>query len=110
MTTMTSPDERLAMLHRMVEADPSDAFCLYGLGQEYARRGRFDEAIAWYDRCLGANPDQCYAYFHKARVLEEADRTADAIATLRTGLERARRTGDSHAASEIAGYLDSLTP
>jgi tetratricopeptide (TPR) repeat protein len=110
MATMSTPDDRLASLHRMVETDPSDAFCLYGLGQEYARRGKLDEAVAWYDRCLAVDPDQCYAYFHKARALEEADRADDAIATLRTGLDRARRTGDAHAASEIAGYLDSLTP
>jgi tetratricopeptide (TPR) repeat protein len=110
MSTMTSPDERLDRLHRMVEADPSDAFCLYGLGQEYARRGRLDEAVSWYDRCLAVDPDQCYAYFHKARALEDADRRGDAIATLEAGLERARRSGDSHAAGEIAGYLDSLTP
>jgi tetratricopeptide (TPR) repeat protein len=110
MSTMTSPDERLERLHRMVEADPSDAFCLYGLAQEYARRGKTDEALGWYDRCLAADPDQCYAYFHKAKVLEEADRLPEAIAALRTGLERARRCGDSHAASEIAGYLDSLSP
>lgn len=110
MTTMTSPDDRLERLHRLVEADPSDAFCLYGLGQEYARRGRLDEAVAWYDRCLAAEPDQFYAYFHKARALEQSDRVAEAIATLRTGLDRARRGGDAHAAAEIAGYLDSLTP
>lgn len=94
----------------MVEADPSDAFCLYGLGQEYARRGKLDEAIAWYDRCLAFEPDQCYAYFHKARALEEAGRLEEAIATLRLGLDRARRSGDAHAGAEIAGYLDSLTP
>lgn len=110
MATMTSPDERLERLHRMVDADPSDAFCLYGLGQEYARRDRLDEAIAWYDRCLAVDPDQSYAYFHKARALEQAGRVADAIATLRSGLDRARRSGDAHAAGEIAGYLDSLTP
>jgi len=110
MATMSTPDDRLASLHRMVEADPTDSFCLYGLGQEYARRGKFGDAVEWYDRCLAVDPDQCYAYFHKARALEEADRTADAIATLRIGLDRARRSGDSHAASEIAGYLDTLTP
>jgi tetratricopeptide (TPR) repeat protein len=110
MSTMTSPDERLDRLHRLVETDPSDTFCLYGLGQEYARRGRLDEAVSWYDRCLAVDPDHCYAYFHKARALEDADRLADAVATLRLGLERARRAGDAHAASEIAGYLDSIVP
>lgn len=102
-------DARLVQLLKLVEADPSDAFCLYGIAQEYARRGSVDEAVAWYDRCLAVDRDYCYAYFHKARALDDAGRTADAIAALRLGLDRARVSGDAHAASEIAGYLDQLT-
>jgi len=109
MTTMPPADERLEKLHRMVETDPGDAFCLYGLGQEYARRGRHDDSIGWYDRCLAADPDHCYAYFHKARVLEECGRVPEAIETLRLGLARAKAVADAHAAREIAGYLDQLT-
>jgi len=96
-------------LLKLVEADPSDAFCLYGIAQEHARRGSVDEAVAWYDRCLAIDRDYCYAYFHKARALDDAGRSDDAIAALRLGLERARVSGDAHAASEIAGYLDQLT-
>lgn len=102
-------DARLQQLLKLLEADPTDAFCLYGLGQEYARRGSVDEAVTYYDRCIAVDRDYCYAYFHKARSLEEADRIDAAIAALRIGLERARASGDAHAASEIAGYLDQLT-
>jgi tetratricopeptide (TPR) repeat protein len=100
---------RLAALLAMVERDPNDAFCLYGVAQEYAKLGRAAEALGWYDRCLAADPSYAYACFHKARALEELDRVDDAIATLRDGLARAKAAGDGHAAAEIAGYLDQLT-
>ncbi len=101
--------DRLAQLLKLLEADPADAFCLYGVAQEYARRGNADEAVRWYDRCLGVDPLYCYAYFHKAKALEELDRMSDAVATLRTGLEKAKVARDGQAISEIAAYLDELT-
>lgn len=100
---------RLARLHALVEAEPADTFCLYGLAQEYARRGRWDEAIAWYDRCLATDPAYCYAYFHKAKALEGAGRPDEARASLEAGLSQARRARDQHAAAEIEAYLDELT-
>ena len=34
--------DRLAQLMRMLETDPSDAFCLYGIAQEHAKAGRHE--------------------------------------------------------------------
>lgn len=97
------------LLRKMLEAEPGDAFCLYSMGQEHAKQGAMSEAVEWYDRTIAADPDYCYAYFHKARALEQLGRVPDAIDTLRSGLARARASGDSHAASELSSYLDSLT-
>lgn len=104
-----APHERLAQLLKLHAADPADPFCLYGIAQEHARAGRHEEALGWYDRTLAADPAYCYAYFHKARSLEDLDRIDDACAVLRAGAEAARRAGDGHALSEIRGYLDQLT-
>jgi tetratricopeptide (TPR) repeat protein len=101
--------DRLSQLLKLVSVDPADTFVLYGVAQEYAKRGETEEAVAWYDRCVATDPNYCYAYFHKAKALESADRIAEAIAVLRTGLDRARAARDQHAASEIAAYLDELT-
>jgi tetratricopeptide (TPR) repeat protein len=104
-----APGDRLQALLAMLEREPGDAFCLYGIAQEHARAGRHPQALEWFDRAIAADPDGAYAYFHKARSLEELDRVPEAVATLRTGLEAARRARDGHAASELAGYLDQLT-
>ena len=105
--TPARPD-RLAVLLAMLEKEPGDAFCLYGIAQEHAARGAHAEAIAWFDRTIAAEPTHGYAFFHKAKVLEEARRVPEAVAALRAGLARARTVGDRKAASEIEGYLDAL--
>jgi len=97
-------------LERLLASDPNDAFLLYGVAQEHAKAGNHAAAIEWYDRCLAADPAYCYAYYHKARSQDSAGRPDQAIATLKAGAAAARRAGDAHAASEIAAYLDQLSP
>ncbi len=100
----------IEQLQKLLAADPTDAFLLYGLAQEHARLGNHAEAVRCYDRCLAADPAYAYAYFHKARAQEAAGDTAAAAATLRAGIAAARAAADSHALSEISAYLDELTP
>lgn len=100
---------RIELLQKMLEEDPKDAFCRYGMAQEYLKAGNIDEALAWFDRTIESDGDYCYAYYHKARALEQAGRIEDAVAVLNAGLARARATGDSHAVSEIQSMLDQLS-
>lgn len=93
----------------MLERDPTDAFCLYGVAQEHAKGDRLDQAIRWFERVLTVEPTHAYAHFHLAKVQERAGLLPSAIETLRRGLQVARQAGDAKAASEIAGYLDELT-
>ena len=45
---MTTPTEdRLSQLRNLLEMDPHDAFCMYGIAMEYAKSGHHEEAIAW---------------------------------------------------------------
>ncbi len=99
---------RLDLLQRMLEKDPQDAFCRYGLAHEYVKVGRFDEAIRWFDAAIEADKDYCYAYYHKAKALLEGSQRDTAAATLRAGLVRAEAIGDAHAAAEIHALLDEV--
>lgn len=98
--------DRIAQLKAMLESDPNDTFCLYGLGMEYARLGQHQQAMAWFDRAIDADPSYSYAYFHKAKSQEAAGDLAGAQTTLRDGLEMAKGLGDAKAASEIGALLD----
>lgn len=98
----------IEQLQRLLEADPKDPFVLYGLAQEYAKAGDVGKAVEFFDRCLGADPAYCYAYFHKARVLGAAKRAAEAREVLAAGMKAARGAGDTHAAAEMEALLDEL--
>lgn len=105
---MTAPS-RLESLMRLLEKDPSDAFCLYGVAQEHASAGRLEEAVAWFHRTIAADPTHAYARFHLAKALERAGDLPAAVSALQEGLRVARASGDAKAANELAGYLDELT-
>lgn len=100
--------DRLQALLSMLESDPEDAFCLYGIAQEYATRGEHAQAIEFYDRAIASDPTDAYAFFHKGRSLQALQRNKDATETLTAGLQVARTQGDLHAESELQGYLQEL--
>lgn len=100
--------DRIEQLKTLLEAEPDDAFCLYGLGLEYSKAGDYDNAVAYFDQTIDTNPDYCYAYYHKARALEERGMLKDAAATLHEGLGRAKAVGDAKAEEEMQALLDSL--
>ena len=92
----------------LLDADPEDAFCLYGIAQEHAGRGEHETAIGWYERAAAADPDDGYIHYHCARSLEAVDRRAEAIAAVRSGLAAADRGGDPHARAELSALLVEL--
>lgn len=98
----------LDQLQRLLEADPNDAFVLYGLAQEYARLKRHAEAVEHYDRCLAVDPLYCYAYYHKARSQAATGDSEGARATIQAGIGAARKVGDAHAAAELDALRESM--
>lgn len=104
--------DRLSRLAAMLEADPNDAFVLYGLAQEHARQGTADghaRAVGYYDRCIAADPAYHYAYYHKAVSQIALDDNAGAAATLRAGLAAARAAREHKAVGELSALLDQIT-
>ena len=99
---------RLTQLQKLHAADPRDPFLTYGIALEFGKAGQFDEAITWLDKTLEADAKYCYAYFQKAKMLEEKGETPSAIAVLRNGMQAAQAAGDGHAASEMMQLLESM--
>jgi tetratricopeptide (TPR) repeat protein len=100
--------DRINQLRNLLESQPDDTFCLYGIAMEYAKAGQHERAIAHFDLTTEIDPDYCYAYYHKARCLLDAGKDHEAATTLATGLQHARDCGDVHAESEIAALLTDL--
>ena len=93
--------DRLQTLMAALEKEPDDPFLLYGIAHEQAKQGKTREAVEFFDRCIAKDPHYCYAYYHKARVLEESGDTGAAIEATRRGITQARACGDQKALSEL---------
>ncbi len=102
------PPTRLDQLTRLLAADPSDSFVLYGLAQEHAKLNEHARAVHFYDRCLTVDPSYCYAYYHKAISLQSLDLFDEMKSTLEAGVAAARSAGDGKALNEIGGMLATL--
>ncbi len=104
---------RLNKLTSMLEADPADAFVLYGLAQEHSKLGGPTDlalAVDYFDRCLTADPTHAYAYYHKAATLLKLDRPDEARATLQAGISQAKHSGDAKALGELQSLMEACEP
>jgi predicted Zn-dependent protease len=100
--------DKIAGLKEILNLDPNNAFARYGLAMAYANRGEIETGLAEFDALLAAHPDYTAGYFMAAQTLAKADRVPEAIQRLQGGIASARRTGNTHALSEMQGMLDEL--
>ncbi len=96
------------MLNEVLSQNPNDAFARYGLAMEYSKTGEVDRALEEFGKLLSAHPDYTAGYFMAAQTLAGANRTGEAKKMLVEGIASARRTGNSHAQSEMTAMLEEL--
>jgi predicted Zn-dependent protease len=100
--------DRLAMLNEILSQNPDDAFARYGLAMEYSKAGEVERALEEFGTLLSTHPDYTAGYFMAAQTLVSANRMAEAKKMLVDGISSARRTGNTHAQSEMTAMLDEL--
>ena len=99
---------RRDQIEAMLKDDPEDTFLNYALAKELVSEGDVAAALPVFDRVLTLNPDYVPAYFQKAQALAGEGDSDLARHVLAQGIEVAQRVGDTHAAGEMAAYLDTL--
>ncbi len=102
------PMDRLTMLNEILSQNPDDAFARYGLAMEYSNSGEVERALEEFTKLLSTHPDYTAGYFMAAQTLSKANRVDEAKKMLVDGISSARRTGNSHAQSEMTAMLDEL--
>ena len=100
--------DRVAMLTEILTQNPNDAFARYGLALEYSNTGDVDRALEEFGKLLASHPDYTAGYFMAAQALARLDRVSEAKKMLGDGIASAKRTGNSHAQSEMEGMLADL--
>lgn len=102
--TPPRPD-RLAALLAFYEQDPGDAFTCFALAQEYDRRGQPEQAAAFYERLVEAQPEYTGTYYHLGKLYERLGRREEALAVYRRGIEVCRRVRQLKDLSELQDAL-----
>jgi predicted Zn-dependent protease len=100
--------DRITMLTEILEQAPNDAFARYGLALEFSKTGDTERALEEFKKLLVAHPDYTAGYFMAAQTLAAATRQDEARQMLADGIDSARRTGNTHAQSEMEAMLVEL--
>jgi tetratricopeptide (TPR) repeat protein len=100
--------DRTVMLNEILSANPEDSFARYGLAMEYAKAGQIEQSLQEFKTLLDKNPDYTPAYFMAAQTLSNVSRIDEAKRWLVDGISSARRTGNTHAQSEMTAMLEEL--
>ncbi|MBK8491078.1 MAG: tetratricopeptide repeat protein [Saprospirales bacterium] len=94
---------RLTQLLALHADSPNDTFLLFALAKEYEKMGEEDNALAYYLQLRSVDPDYVGLYYHLGRLYQRRQDLDSAIDTYKAGMGVAKRLGDSHAYSELAG-------
>jgi predicted Zn-dependent protease len=100
--------DKIASLKEILALDPKNSFARYGMAMELAGCGDTEAALAEFSTLLANDPDYTAGYFMAAQTLANAGRTPEAVERLKAGIACAKRTGNSHALSEMQTMLDEL--
>lgn len=94
---------RKALLQQMLEKDPKDEFVCFALAKEYEKEGDLDHARKYYELLRSNNEDYVGLYYHLAKLLEAQALPVEAFQVYKDGMAVAKKVGDQHALSELAG-------
>jgi hypothetical protein len=100
----------MAQIEAMLADDPDDAFLRYGLAMEHASAGNDKACVEVLHDLIARTAATPYipAFLQAGQALVRLDRISEACDVLRTGVEAARRGGDTHAQGEMQGLLESI--
>jgi Tfp pilus assembly protein PilF len=99
---------RKQQLEEMLALDPSDPFLRYGVAMEYVSEGDDESAVARFRTMFNDCPDYVPAYLQAGQALLRLGQSAEAADVFHKGINIARRQGDTHAAEEMQGFIDSI--
>lgn len=104
--SLTSP--RLEQLLQFLEGNPTDSFILFAIAKEYEGLNDLELALSYYLKIKTNDPDYVGTYYHLGKLYEMKEAYPMAFQTYKDGIEIARKVGDQHALSELAGAKLSL--
>jgi len=99
---------RREKIEAMLADEPGDTFLRYSLAMEFTKEGESQRGLEMLEALTKDVPPYVPAFFMAAQELVRLQRVDEAREFLRSGIEEARRQGDSHAAGEMSEFLAGL--
>ncbi len=94
---------RLQQLQQFLEGSPDDAFILFALAKEYEKQNDVTNALSYYLTLREKQADYVGTYYHLGKLYEKTNNLEAAVAIYSEGMVVAKKAGDQHAFSELAG-------
>lgn len=94
---------RLQQLLNLYQASPNEPFICFALAKEYEKLGEEAQALHFYTTLVEKHPDYVGTYYHLGKLYEKMQDAPKAFFTYKQGMQVARKIGDGHALSELAG-------
>jgi len=94
---------RLQQLFSFLENSPQDSFIRFAIAKEYEGIGQQNKALEYYLKLTTDDPDYVGTYYHLGKLYEQLEEFEKAFATYKRGIDVAKKIGDQHALSELAG-------
>lgn len=95
-------------LEKLLAAGKDSALLRFGLGSEYLKAGDAGMAAGHLQRALALDPGYSAAWKLLGQALTELNRSSEALAAYRQGIEAAQRNGDLQAAKEMRVFARRL--
>lgn len=97
------PEHRLQQLLHLLAESPDDGFLLFALAKEHEKLGEPEKALDRFLELRQKQPTYVGLYYHLGKLYEKRQEPQSAWEVYSAGMDIARRVGDQHAFSELAG-------
>lgn len=98
-------EERFKQILALLENNPNDSFLKYAAALEYKKHKQIDKSIELLVQLTSSNPEYVAAYYQLGKILEDQNKTDEAITTYRQGLIYANKNSDKKTADELREAL-----
>ena len=96
---------RMELITEMLVKNPDDTFLNYAAALEHKKNNDPKKAIRIFKKIVNQDPNYLATYYQLGKLLEEVDKTDEAIQVYKAGRELAKKTKDIKATGELSEAL-----
>ncbi|MEM9051040.1 MAG: tetratricopeptide repeat protein [Bacteroidota bacterium] len=96
---------RMELISEMLEKNPDDTFLNYAAALEYKKENNINKAMSFFRRIIDNDPEYLPTYYQLGKLLEEKNKTEEAVVIYKQGRELAKKKNDIKTLGELSEAL-----